>query len=269
MTGAVQTRVDDGVIDFSLVELDLLATHAGVPCPFPLRVPSFGRIPGERDVLLAAAARTLELRDLADETGPRNAAAEVVTALREHRGTVDLVLTTADGPVGVVALVYRSWALICRQALDDEASGTVRIRRLADTALTGELLGLVPELPAVRSMPITLPAREVIAATRVITEVEDPAERARLLRDAVRDPGVLDRLTGLFPVLTGHGQLGATRRTGDRTVRAGAELSWLDGPKGRVRLDRGDNGWVSVNPLRHNDIRHALDNLATLARKPR
>jgi len=266
MTTAVRTQD----VDLSLVELDLLATHAGVACPFPLRVPSFGRIAGEREVLLSAAGQALALRGLADELRPLGTAAEVVTALREHRGTVDLVLTGPGGRVGVVALVYRSWALICHQPLDDEQASTVRIRRVADTALAGELLAMVPTLPAVRSMPITLPAPEVSAALRLIDKDTDAAE---LLRDVMRgrggDPGALDRLTGLFPTLTGHGQLGATRRTEGRTVRTGAEVSWLDGPRGRVRLDGGGDGWVSVNPLRHNDLRRALENLATLARRPR
>src|SRR6266540_2738243 len=116
MDSSVGPLPADGTVHFGLIELDLLATHAGVPVPFPLRVPSFGRIAGEREVLLAAAGQTLRMRGLADETGPVGAAAELVTALREHRGTVDLVL---DGTTLVVAMVYRSFALICHQVGDD------------------------------------------------------------------------------------------------------------------------------------------------------
>ena len=85
------------------------------------------------------------------------------------------------------------------------------------------------------------------------------------LRDAVRDhggdPDVLDQFAGLLVPLTGRGQLGATRRKS----RVGPELSWLDGPRGRVRV-RTANGWTSVNSLRRNEFRAALSELATMAR---
>jgi ESAT-6 protein secretion system EspG family protein len=225
-------------VHFGLVELDLLATHAGTRFPFPLRVPEFGRIPGERAVLLAAAGVTLRTRGLAGERGPLGVAAEVVTALREHRGTVDLVLAGPDGAVGVVAMVYRSWVLVCRQSLTGATDG-VWVRRVAQTALTDELTGLVPEVEAAVAMPITLPPDG-------------------------GDPAVLDELGRLLPELTGTGQLGATRRGAGR---AGTELSWLDGPRGRVRVNRTSRGWTSVNPLRHNEMRHALDDLTMIARR--
>src|ERR1044072_685738 len=85
------------MVHFGLVELHLLAAHAGVRFPFPLRIPEFGRIPGEREVLLAAAGVTLRARGLARERGPIGVAAEGGTALREPPGAVGLVLTA---PVG-------------------------------------------------------------------------------------------------------------------------------------------------------------------------
>lgn len=262
----------DQAVHFGLVELDLIGTYAGAQLPFPLRVPSFGRIAGERDVLLATAGHTLSLRGLAIEHGPVGAAAELVTALQEHRGTVDLVLTGAGGVVGVVAMVYRSWALICRQRLDGDQTSTVSFRRVPETALAGELLPMVPEVAPARSMPINLPSRVVDTAARLIEDIEDDGDKERLLRDLVRDSGgdphVLDQLTGLLPALTGRGQLGATRRAGGGSVRAGTELSWLDGPVGRVRVHRAADGWMNVNPLRRADVRFALEELATTARKP-
>ncbi|KAA2265263.1 ESX secretion-associated protein EspG [Solihabitans fulvus] len=260
---------DDGWLRFGLVELDLLATHAGVPFPFPLRVPSFGRIAGEREVLLAVAGQTLWTRGLADEVGPAGPAADLVTALREHRGTVDLVLTGDDGAVGIVAIVYQSWALICRQQLDDDLAGTVRIRRVAETALAAELFAMVPDLAPARSMPITLPASAVRIATRLIDGVEDDGEKELRLRDLVRDnggdPDTLDQLAGLLPTVSARGQVGATRQG----ARAGTELSWLDGPRGRVQVSSASAGWVSVNPLRRNDFRFAVAELAGIARAPR
>lgn len=267
------TPTEDGSVHFGLVELDLLATHAGAPFPFPLRVPSFGRIAGEREVLLATAGQTLLARGLADEVGPVGVAAEVVTALREHRGTVDLVLVGSDGATGIVAMVYQSWALICCQPLADDPAGTVRIWRVADTALAGELLAMVPALAPARSMPITLPARAVSTAVRLIDDVEDDAEKEQRLRDLVRDcggdPDVLDKLAGLLPSLSGRGQLGATRSAEAGSTRTGPELSWLDGPHGRVRVNPATDGWVSVNPLRPNSLRFTLNEMAMTARAPR
>lgn len=242
MTAATEpaTRTTDHGVHFGLVELDLLATHAGTRFPFPLRVGEFGRIPAEREVLLAAAGVTLRARGLAGERGPLGVAAEVVTALREHRGTVDLVLTGPDETVGVVAMVYRSWALICRQSMTgDPAANGVRIRRVAQNALADELMAMVPEVEPAVVMPITV-------------------------APGGGDPQVLAELGNVLPELTGTGQLGATRRDAGRT---GTELSWLDGPRGRVRVNRAEGGWLSVNPLKHNHFRYTLDNLAIIARR--
>ena len=68
-------------------------------------------------MLLAAAGVTLGERGLAGGRGPLGIAASLVTALREHRGTVDLVVAGPGAAVGVVAMVYRTWALICCQPL--------------------------------------------------------------------------------------------------------------------------------------------------------
>ncbi|PKW16961.1 ESX secretion-associated protein EspG [Saccharopolyspora spinosa] len=260
-------------IHFGQIELDLIATHVGVPFPVPLRVPSFGRIAGEREVLLAAAGQTLQARGLADEDGPAGAAAELATALREHRGTVYLVLVDGDGATAIVAMVYRSWALICEQPLDNDPASPVRIRRVVANALTDSLLAMVPDVAAARSMPISLPERAISTAPDLISDVADDAAKERLLRELVRDcggdPDVLDHLAGLLSSLTGRGQLGATRRDGDDSVRAGTELSWLDGPRGRVRVNPARNGWMSINPLRRDDFRFALEDLAGIARRPR
>ncbi|GAB3429099.1 ESX secretion-associated protein EspG [Actinophytocola sediminis] len=236
MTTAPVTA-NPGVL-FGLVELDLLAEHAGARFPFPLRVPEFGRIAGEREVLLAAAGVTLRARGLAGERGPLGIAAEVVTALRECRGSVDLVLTSPGTTVGVAAVVYRSWALICRQPLTgDPATTGVRIRRIAMNTLAEELNGMVPEIEATVTMPITLPPDG-------------------------GDPQALEEVGGVLPELLGAGQLGATHRG---TGRAELELSWLDGPRGRVRVDRGEDGWISVNSLTQKEMRHALNIVAMIA----
>jgi ESAT-6 protein secretion system EspG family protein len=241
MTAAVlEQRATNHGVHFGLVELDLLATHAGARFPFPLRVPEFGRIDGERAVLLAAAGVTLRSRGLAGERGPLGVAAEVITALRECRGTVDLVLTGRAGTVGVAAIVYRSWTLLCRQHLTGHAvSDGVRIRRVAQNALADAVLAMVPKVEPVVTMPIAIPPSGA-------------------------DPTVLGELGVALPELVGSGHLGVTR---PGAGRAGPELSWLDGPRGRVRVSRADDGWLSVNSLRQKEMRLALYDLATIARR--
>ncbi|MFS8097684.1 ESX secretion-associated protein EspG [Lentzea alba] len=204
------------MIAFDLVEMDLLATHAGVRWPFPLRVPSFGTRASERDALLAEAARGLQARGLAEAHGPIGMAAELVTALRGHTSVVDLV----TGTTGAVAMVYEDQAVVCAQS-----ESTVRVIHVAAETCGDELAALVPEARAAQLMPITLP------------------------------PGAaLD----LEP--TGQGQAGVIK-AGERR-----EVSWLDSATGRVRVDRGEDGWVSVNPMRHNDLIRVIGELAAMAR---
>ena len=263
---AVLPRTGDETVHIGLVEADLLAVYAGASWPFPLRVPSYGRIDGEREILFATAGQTLHARGLADDSGPDGLAAEAVTALRERRGIVDLVVADAEGATATTALVYRSWTLICRQRIGED---TLSLRRVPETGLVDALLTEIPETNAARTMPVTLPAHAVDAAT-ALTDDEDDTSRAVRLRNLVQDSGgdpmALDSLVGLVVPLTGRGQLGATR---DGRTREGTELSWVDGPRGRVRVNRPDGGWLSVNSLRHSDLRFTLGELATIARRPR
>ncbi|WP_037353600.1 ESX secretion-associated protein EspG [Amycolatopsis orientalis] len=263
---ATLPRTGDETVHIGLVEADLLAAHAGAGWPFPLRVPSYGRIEGEREILFATAGHALRARGLADDSGPDGLAAEAMTALRERRGVVDLVVADAEGATAVTALVYRSSALICRQRLEAD---TLSVRRVDETALVDAVLAEIPKVEAARTMPVTLPVHAVKEAM-ALEDDEDDVSRAHRLRDLVRDsggdPAALDSLVGLVVPLTGRGQLGATR---DGRTREGRELSWLDGPRGRVRINPARAGWLSVNSLRPADLRFALGELATVARRPR
>lgn len=262
------TLTGSDTVHIGLAEADLLAAHAGAGWPFPLRVPACGRIHGEREILLGAAGQTLSARGLADDAGPAGLAETAVTALRERRGVVHLVVAGEDGVTGVAALVHRSSALICTQRLDDDPAGTIALNRVPETSLVDAVLAAIPKKDAARSMPVAVPEYAVDAAMAV-TEDEDDAARVRRLRALVQDsggdPASLDHLAGLLVPLSGRGQLGATR---DGRTRAGGEVSWVDGPRGRIRVNRPGDGWLSVNPLRPADLRFALGELATLARRP-
>lgn len=204
------------MIAFDLVEMDLLATHAGVRWPFPLRVPSFGKRADERAALLSEAGHGLQARGLAAPHGPTGMAAELVTALHEHTVVVDLVVPGT----GAAAMVYGDDALVCTQT-----ESTVRVAHVEAETLGDELAALVPRVRAAQLMPITLP------------------------------PGA-----GLDLEVTGQGQAGVVR--GGRQQ----EVSWLDSAGGRVRVDVGEDGWVSVNPMRHHDLVRAIGELAAVAR---
>jgi len=204
------------MIAFDLVEMDLLATHAGVRWPFPLRVPSFGKRASERADLLAEAGHGLQARGLAEAHGPTGMAGELVTALHEHTAVVDLVVPGT----GAVAMVYGDAALVCTQH-----ESTVRVTHIEAETVGEELVALIPELRPAQLMPITLP------------------------------PGA-----ALDLEVTGQGQAGVVKG-GQRQ-----EVSWLDSAGGRVRVDVGSDGWVSVNPMRHNDLVRVIGELAATAR---
>ncbi|MGW4115197.1 ESX secretion-associated protein EspG [Actinosynnema sp. NPDC004786] len=264
MTAAVAHEVV-----FAPVELDLLATHAGVAFPFPLRVPSFGRFAHERDAVLAAAGHALCARGLATGDGPVGVAAELVTALREHRGAVDLVVIGAGGVTGAVAMVHGDRAVVCRQSWGDGRGSAVRVTAVPATGLGDRLAPLIPGVRAAATLPITVPPGVVEGASRLLDDRSDDPVGTRRARRLVRacggDEAVVDRLVALLPAVTGRGQLGVVRRSGDAVSRP-HELSWLDGARGRVRVDRGDTGWLSVNPLRHDDLLRVLGEIATVAR---
>lgn len=247
-------------VHFGPAELDLLTTHAGARMPYPVRVPCYGRTGAERRAVLAMAGATLTARGLADEVGPTGLAAELVTVLRTRPSTVDLVLTgVAGGPVGMVALRYGSVALVCRQPLTRVHANRVTVTRLGRDVLADELFRNVPRVAGATVVPISLDAAALVAASAAAGEPKEATQnRLRALTGAVGGgPDELDRLAALLPTVSGRGQLGATR-----AGRRAAELSWLDSPSGRVRIDHGKDGWVSVNPLHPKDIHRFARRLA-------
>ncbi|MFI7675915.1 ESX secretion-associated protein EspG [Actinophytocola sp. NPDC049390] len=248
---------------FGLVELDLLATHAGATIPYPLRVPSFGRVPAERDELFAAAAEALQVRGLAGADGPAGLAADVVAALARRRGTVDLVVRGPGGERGAVAMVYGKHAVVCKQ--DFAGDRLVDVRRIPLSAVASALTALVPDLVPAPAMPVRLPA-----AAALVT-----AGHRHVVTEHGGNPDELDNLTELVSAVDGGGQLGATATTRDggdvRDTRTVPELCWLDTPTGRVRVttpaaDEPD-GWISVNPLSPSTLRSAAEDLVEALRR--
>jgi len=249
---------------FGLVELDLLATYAGAELPFPLQVPSFGRVPPERDLLFAGAGETLQLRGLADGDGPVGLADTLVALLAGRAGCVDLVLGGPEWESGAVALVDRGGAVVCLQRFNPEEHHLVDAYRVDRDALADELFSLVPGLAGGHTIPLRLPLRTMRAAHALLTgPAPDPEHVERQVHDVLRDGGVTEtaasKLAGLLHPLEGYGQMGVTRPgNGGEDVRVGHELSWIDTPAGRYRIDStagGDtDGWVSINPLHPDEL---------------
>jgi ESAT-6 protein secretion system EspG family protein len=258
----VTVRTGAPSVHFRQIELDLLATHAGVPVPFPIRVASFGRFADERAALLAEAGHALCDRGLATASEPTGLAARLVTALCGYRSAIDLVVVDADTVAGVVAMVCADWALVCRQALGAEPADTVEVRHLPLDELADELADLIPAVPAAVTMPITLPPG-VVDAARLLATTADRDGVAELIREH-RGEDVVDQLDTLIPAVTGRGQLGVVRRSG--SAGRPFELSWLDSPRGRVKVSTGEHGWMSVNSLRRGDIVQLVREAVTLAR---
>jgi hypothetical protein len=259
------TAPDVAPAQLGLVELDLLAAYAGAELPFPLQVPSFGRVPPERDLLFAGAGETLRLRGLADDDGPVGLADRLVALLSRRSGAVDLVLGGAGWESGAVALVDRTAAVLCLQRFNPAEHHLVDAYLVDADALAGEVYSLVPELAGGHTIPLRLPLRAMTAAHDLLTSASAGTSVEREVDDALRDGGVdataAEKLASVLHPLTGYGQLGVTRPgAGGEDVRVGHELSWIDTPTGRYRIDstgstRGEaDGWVSINPLHPDEL---------------
>ena len=273
-----------GHVQFGLVELDLLATYAGAEIPFPLQVPSFGEVAPTRDLLFASAGETLQLRGLADEDGPLDLADELATMLADHTGAIDLVIGGQDWQSGAVALVNSRQALLCLQRFNAAERDLVEVYRVDTDSLARELVRLVPQWPGGHSIPVRLPLRGVRAAQAVLAEVDpESADRENVeqrLRDALRRGGIdaagAAKLVSVLSPLECYGQLGVTRPgSGGQDVRVGAELSWIDTPRGRYSIASTrseepageDDGWVSINPLHPDDLLGAVRGFVSAARR--
>lgn len=253
-------------VRFDLVELDLLAAFAGRRLPFPLRVPSFGRIESERADYFAGAAASLTRRGLATPHGPIGVAADLVRFIRAHRGAVDLVVVADRAVTGVVAMVLGADAILCRQSIGG-VPGTVTVTRVTASELTDELATAIPRLRPAPSMPMTLPPGVVEEVEIAAADIGASEKRVRALtRQRGGDEAAVAELAELLTSVTGRGQIGATMENRNGAVERPVELSWLDSPQGRVRVDHDDRDWLSVNPLRHSEMVSALREAATLAR---
>jgi EspG family len=262
-------------VRFGPVEFDLLATYARAAIPYPLQVPSFGRFPGERDLLFGVAGDTLRQRDLADEDGPVGLGDELVVALSARRGTVDLVLGGPGHPMGFVAIVHRDDAVVCLQILDSSTAEPVQVRHAAAGDLPRVIAGLIPPLPGAKILPVRVPTvavRELYqlrarSGDRLGNELYQIASAHGCSADD------LDTLIEAADAATGGGQLGATTVSEHgRDARTGAELSWLDGPGGRLRIvveTSGGTEWMSVNPLHPRELYAAITEMVTLVRRHR
>ncbi|HEU5472139.1 MAG TPA: ESX secretion-associated protein EspG [Actinophytocola sp.] len=254
-----------------VVEMDLLCTFAGVPAPFPLRVPSVGADGTERRALFGAARDRLTARGLADHRGPCGVAEEFVRLLRSSRASLDLLLTMGVDRLGAVLLGVNGAALLAVTEPDADELFTGLVALPIDDAVD-ELLRLLPELDAAMTTPFTLPRRAVGQVYAVLMDRARSRRgwlEAHELDELLGAHGIDERLarrmsTALQPVL-GNGQAGLSERRGYAGAwrRVGAELRWLDTEHGRYKLG-GDAEWTSVNPLFANELYASIRHLAAV-----
>lgn len=260
------------------VEVDLLCTFAEVEAPFPIDIPATGESEVERAVLYRDAAEAMRERGLADERGPLDVAEEFVYLLRACTGVLDLVVTTEAGTRSVAVLTARDDALVVMQDSADQF-GVVRMLPTTVDDAVSRLARLVPRAETPLTTPFTLPRRAVRSAfeamvARMPQDGGDPTpmssgEIDELLRLHGIDDKVASRMVAALTPAVGSGQAGVALRdeTEDQWRRAGAELTWIDTPRGRYRLVAGeDDGWLSVNPFPASELRAELRALASRAR---
>ncbi|SHF12225.1 ESX secretion-associated protein EspG [Streptoalloteichus hindustanus] len=266
-------------------EVDLLCAYAEVEAPFPLEIPASGTSDAERAVVFREVRRTLEARDLADDTGPTGLAADLVGLLRDRTGALDMVLYQENLAVRVAALTRGDDALLAVQRSDDPEE-LVRLRRLPTDHVVDAVLRLVPARDAASVIPFTVPLRALRIAEKAIEDqVEsggqplDDERLSALLRDNGVDDRVLRRVVATLQPVQCTGQIGASA-PGDQDgvdvddvddVRIGQELSWVDTPRGRHRVSEEPGqdgaGWASVNPLSGEDMRRRVRDLVGLLRR--
>lgn len=259
------------------VEVDLLCTFAEVEPPFPLEIDSTGETDIERAVMYAGAREQLAERGLADDDGPLGVADDFVYLLRNATGVVDLVLAQEQRTLGAAVLTYRDEALLVTQDAADPAA-MIRMKALSLDDAVEDLLRLIPVLDASVTAPFNLPRRAVQDVFNTLVShmpeedgaAPDPLrsdEVEELLRTHGIDERVARRMVSQLQPVLGNGQAGTAKRdqTEDQWHRSGAELSWLDTPKGRFRLAE-DGEWISVNPLSTDEIRAGLRKLAASVR---
>jgi hypothetical protein len=255
------------------VEVDLLCTFAEVEPPFPLDIPATGVTGIEQRMRFRDAREQMTDRGLADENGPLGVAEDFVFLLRSSTGVLDMVLATEKLDLGVALLTHRDESLLVTQRLSDP-DGEIRMKAVTLDEAVGDLMKLIPKVEPPRTAPFSLPRRAIEDAFTAMTERAEEPLSGQEVEELLARHGIDDRVSRrmvshLQPVL-GNGQAGVARRddSEDQWQRVGEELRWLDTERGRYRL-AGDDAWMSVNPLPHDELRAGLRRLAGQTRSRR
>ncbi|MEU4742416.1 ESX secretion-associated protein EspG [Actinosynnema sp. NPDC023658] len=215
-------------------ELLLLCEFAERSWPLPLAEPHMATDHQAHLERTNEAVRTLTARGLADERGPRDFAADVVTALRE--GGRAYLVVGGSAPLAATVLRHTRTCCILVQHRND-----VRVLRSTVDTLPDALLSLVPRVRAANAMPLLLP-RKAVDAVKHLRE-EHVVERV-LAEHGVNRATQQRWITTLHPVVS-DGQFGS---------RPDDEVRWVDSGLGRLSLTES-SGWISVNPLSERLLR--------------
>ncbi|KOX34361.1 hypothetical protein ADK67_03740 [Saccharothrix sp. NRRL B-16348] len=218
-------------------ELLLLCEFAERSWPLPLAEPAMAADHQAHLERTKQAVNTLTARGLANERGPRDFAADVVTGLREGSRAYLVV----GGPAPLAAAVLRHTGTCCVLVQD---KSDIRVLRSTLDTLPDTLLSLIPRVHAANVMPLLLP-RKAVDAVKHLRE-EHLVER--MLAEHGIDRATQQRwITTLYPVVS-DGQFGS---------RPDDEVRWVDSGPGRLSLTES-SGWISINPLPERLLRRRI-----------
>ncbi len=209
-------------------ELDVLWTRLGLgELPFPLAPQTYGATLTDRDRLRAAGLQRLRRRGLADWSGVHDGPARLLLALGRATSTVSvLAAPPGSATATAVAATDGSSAVLAWPSPDG-----LWLRSIRPTALAGEAVGWISDLPAGPGCPANLPIDEI---------------RGSALHAVTPDPPI------------GGGQLRVTTVGRQQT---GAVVSWFDTHRGRYLAVQSSPGWLTVAPADRATLRRRVADL--------
>ncbi|MFL6121696.1 ESX secretion-associated protein EspG [Actinophytocola sp.] len=237
-----------GTFTLSWLEYDILWEHLELGRRPPvLDVNAHGRTVGERDVLRAAAWKSMAGRGLGTPGAVEPDLRSCLRVLARPEWEVDGRLhLSADGPRTSV-LVGSSGTRGAVGVLD---AGHLTVWLTAATGLARAMVARLPAHPAGTGVSITLPAETLDACAARAGSDPDALRRALVSAGLGKDEA--RKVVAVTSQVVRFGHIGAahTPRHGER-LRADHVVSFYDNPRGRYLFTRrpsGDAVWVTLSP---------------------
>jgi hypothetical protein len=236
------------ISELSLPALDALWEDMRLgSVPFPLEIPSHGETVEERNRIKAAVYTDLERRGLVRNRRPEPELEDLLHLLARPTITIDAVaMLDMDGkPVKAMVVATGRQAL---KVVQNELK--VTLTRIRETALTAEIVNVIPAARPGPGVPVSLPVSELNA--RGAHRRPDPEDKMKLQRIAA----IMQR-----PIIRA-GEFGVTVRDPHGRAQRLPGLSWFDTDAGRfmnmVRQTGDGEEWLTLTPADGSRIAHRL-----------